>query len=592
MPPRDGFGAPATSAGVTTVAASARPLTALPTTGLAPAPQPARAPGPAPIPDLLNADPIASLDPAQVIPELLTAFGTGDGNRDLNRLHDGARICATTWGGSSFRRGLYIDVLLSHCMPVRIGELQPTLNRERLVRLLENPPADPRTRETRRAVLSELAADPTARRAFERIYRRLYDLRIQLQGIDNVGYWDSRTRRFTVLSSIREIIEDLRTAFAHAKSELTRLTAYATHVAATPEYRYLRDLVQYENRLSDVQFRMRIGSDGRMRKFEIVQIRENRANPFYRAPLRRLFSKFTLWFRGYQIGASGLLDEWLEEVFRRISPHLPALFELLVDQEFFLAALAFREQCEAWDLAVSFPEVVDSDTPADQLFMRGLFNPLLFTQRVRPVPSEIVGSALGTKTILTGPNSGGKTRLLQALGLVQILGECGMWAPVAEARIARANGLFVSLIEEGSVDQAEGRLGKELLRIRTLFESARVGVLVILDELCSGTNPSEGEEIFRLVLSLLDGLDARAVIATHFLDFARRLASEARDDSNLRLEFLQVHARPDHQPTYQFCPGVAHTSMARQIAERLGVTDSILRALVANRRLDAGMPTA
>ena len=92
------------------------------------------------------------------------------------------------------------------------------------------------------------------------------------------------------------------------------------------------------------------------------------------------------------------------------------------------------------------------------------------------------------------------------------MAESGMYAPVARARLPRANGLFVSLIEEGAVDQSEGRLGMELLRIRQLFEHAQVGSLVILDELCSGTNPSEGEEIFLLVLSLLEELDARTVI--------------------------------------------------------------------------------
>ena len=59
-----------------------------------------------------------------------------------------------------------------------------------------------------------------------------------------------------------------------------------------------------------------------------------------------------------------------------------------------------------------------------------------------------------------------------------------------------APGLVVSLIQETKADQAEGRLGMELVRIRELFEQLPPGAMVILDELCSGTNPSEGEEIF------------------------------------------------------------------------------------------------
>jgi DNA mismatch repair protein MutS2 len=210
-----------------------------------------------------------------------------------------------------------------------------------------------------------------------------------------------------------------------------------------------------------------------------------------------------------------------------------------------------------------------------------MFNPLLFTQGSTPVPCRLAGESFSSKTILTGPNSGGKTRFLQALGITQILAEAGLYAPVASGTIPRANGLFVSLIEEGTVDQSEGRLGMELLRIRQLFERAQVGSLVILDELCSGTNPSEGQEIFRLVLSLLEELDTRAVIATHFLDFARRLQAE----DALSLAFLQVEVGHNDLPTYQFQPGVAHTSMAQQTAQRLGVTDAVLRALVQRQRL-------
>ena len=66
----------------------------------------------------------------------------------------------------------------------------------------------------------------------------------------------------------------------------------------------------------------------------------------------------------------------------------------------------------------------------------------------------------------------------------------------------------------------------ELLRIRRLFDQLDVGSVVVLDELCSGTNPSEGEEIARLVLSLLPELGVQAFVTTHLLQFAARLAQE------------------------------------------------------------------
>ncbi|MCA9711417.1 MAG: DNA mismatch repair protein, partial [Myxococcales bacterium] len=482
------------------------------------------------LPDLLHWEPLVVLDHHRVRDALRIAFSTGDAEQSLERVMDHARTGPSTWGGSSFRAGLYVDVLLSHCMPVRLEGLRPKLNTRYLLRLLASPPSDARSRDHRRAILSELGSCVELRRDFERTYVELHQLRTELQALDNVGYYDSRVRRLMVLSRLRTLFLALRSRFGEARSGLRRVATYAEHVCASPGFGRLCDLLQYEGQLSTVQFKMRIGSDGTMRRFEVVEVVENRRNPFYQGPLRRIASKLGLWFRGYRVGESGLLDAWLEEVFEAMVPYLPAVLRLLGEQEFYLSGLSFKAQCDQRGLPTCFPEVVEPGAPASALHMEGLFNPLLFTQGATPVPCRLQGESLRTKTILTGPNSGGKTRFLQALGLTQLLAESGLHAPVASATIPRAHGLFVSLIEEGTVDQSEGRLGMELLRIRQLFEHARVGSLVILDELCSGTNPSEGEEIFLLVLSLLEDLDARAVVATHFLDFARRLELDAQTD--------------------------------------------------------------
>ncbi len=538
------------------------------------------------LPDLLNWRPSLALEHTKLCRGLCIAFATGDAEQSLERVMDDAALCASSWGGSSFHSGLYMDTLVSQCMPIQIGQVRPKTNHAYLLRLLANPPSDPRDLDFRRRILAELVAKPAYREGFEAIYLAIYKLRTELQALDNVGYYDSRVRRLFVLSLMRDLFVDLRDRFEGATSGLARIGAYASHVCKTPAFRHLCDLLQYEDGLATVEFKMRVGSDGSLRQFEILAIDENRSNRFYQRPLRRLVSKLGLWWRGYRVGASGLLDSWLEEVFRGMVPYLPSMLRLLGDQEFYLAGLAFRDQCEARGLATSFPDVVASGAPDTKLHIEGMFNPLLFTLGSTPVPCNVGGSSVADKTILTGPNSGGKTRFLQALGLTQILAESGLYAPVASATIPRANGLFVSLIEEGAVDQSEGRLGMELLRIRALFERAQVGSLVILDELCSGTNPSEGEEIFMLVLSLLEELDARAVVATHFLDFARRLqAPVGGDEHPLRLAFLQVDVASNALPTYQFRPGVACTSMAQQTARRLGVTDSVLRGLVQRQRL-------
>ena len=76
---------------------------------------------------------------------------------------------------------------------------------------------------------------------------------------------------------------------------------------------------------------------------------------------------------------------------------------------------------------------------------------------------------------------------------------------------------------------------------------------------------------------MLTRLRPQAIITTHFLAFAARLEREHKIDD---LRFLQVALGPDHEPTYQFTPGVAQTSLAGHAAARLGVTGDQLMALI------------
>jgi DNA mismatch repair protein MutS2 len=196
---------------------------------------------------------------------------------------------------------------------------------------------------------------------------------------------------------------------------------------------------------------------------------------------------------------------------------------------------------------------------------------------VTPVPCNLETDELVGTVLVTGPNSGGKTRLLQAIGLTQLLAQSGLFIPARSGSVALTPSLVVSLIEETKADQAEGRLGMELIRIRSLFESLPPGAMVLLDELCSGTNPSEGEEIFELVVTTLARLEPQVFITTHFLAFASRLQ---REQSIPRLRFLQVELNTDRRATFQFVPGVAETSLAGHAAQRLGVTRDQLVDLV------------
>ncbi len=528
------------------------------------------------VPDLLFAEPRLAVDAAELCGALDFAFAGGGCLDQLERALDQSVIpVADGWDPACYASDLFVEDFVDTCMKVTLDGSRPvSLAKPFLLRVLTHPPDDLEVVETRRAVLRELETKEQ-RQAFANLYRDLRRFRRFFDHMTGVTRYEVTRRRIDTLALFRGVVEQAK-GFAEATSALSRIGAFASEVQASDGWQQLIELLDYENDLAKVDVRMQLGADGRVRRMEIVHFDENEQNRFYTTPFGRLIAKFVLFWRGYRFSSEELVDRWLDHVFQGLSHFMPPLMQLLGHMEVHLAALAFKDQCESKGLEVCFPELIDE---GDREVV-GLFNPLLFKQGVVPKPCELSARDRGL-TIITGPNSGGKTRLLQSLGLTQLLGQVGLYAPAVKARLPRATGMFVSLIDEPKAEQKEGRLGTELMRIRRMFETTRTGGLVLLDELCSGTNPSEGEEIFYLVLSLLDELGPESFITTHFLEFARKLSG---DDEALPLSFLQVELDDAQRPTYGFSPGVATTSLATQTAARLGVTREELMALVQRNR--------
>jgi len=490
---------------------------------------------------------------------------------------DKAALPRSTWEPSGFANDLFVSRFVAQCLRVRIGGREATLSTRYLTRVLCQPPAEIAIVDYRREILAELAASSDARRAFEKLYLALCSLRSLLENAGAGRVWDANRRKLDILTALKQVFQLLAEQFSDCRSGLGCLGTFGAQVTASEPYQALSDLLNYDAHLASLSVRVAVGADGRIRGFEVLSVNENSDNPFVNPVWRRWLSKIELFLRGYRFGDGEVMARLLDSVFTGLEVELVALVQLLGDCEFYLGALGFRDQAEAAGLKVCLPKLVTAESPRD---LRSLFNPLLLLNGSVPVPCDLIGDRLTSTTLVTGPNSGGKTRLLQALGLTQLLAQSGLFIPAREGSVALSSGLVASLIEQVQADQAEGRLGMELLRIRALFESLPPGAMVLLDELCSGTNPSEGEQIFELVLTMLNRLGLQVFITTHFLAFAARLAGSATIE---RLNFLQVELNADRQPTYQFKAGVAQTSLAGHTAERLGVTgDQLLRLVEAS----------
>lgn len=523
------------------------------------------------IPDLLHPEPRLALD-GKALSELLEiGFLGGAHGPTLDRALAPPHLAASPWKPEFFVEDLFLDELIEECLTVTLSGRKIPVNGVFLRRVLSQPPPNVETIHFRQEILRELSDDPETSALTHELYGMLFRLLSLFKAPHKGAKLDLTMFRIELLEHAKQTIDFMARKFAGARSALRRISEAALEIQESTEYRTLTALLDYDDHLGRVDFQIRVGGDGKIRRLEIQGIQENVKNVFYRGPWKRLWDRFELSRRGYEFSNREIVNRVVQEVFNDITDWLKPLLQLQCHLSFYLASAAFRERCLSQGLDVclaTFPDEGSMD-------LRHLFNPLLLRQG-QPVPCSVATGSHDSIVVITGPNSGGKTRLLQAIGLAQLLGQSGLYVPAASAQLPIVDGLFASSTERTDVDQREGRLGTELVRIRTLFESIGSRSMVLMDELCSGTNPSEAVDIFLVVLELLSGLHPVAFITTHFLDFGRELEREPPVEL---LEFLQVEMDGERS-TYQFVPGVAPTSLARSTARRLGVTLETLSELV------------
>jgi len=529
-----------------------------------------------PVPDLLHAKPRSKPDDRHLLELLEIAFLGRNEGREIDLAVAKTPPLDSSWTPEFFSDDLFLDDFIQRLSVIKVGENPYPMHTPFLKRVLSHPPTDIETARFRQAILRELDSDPSILESMEDLYRQLVYLLDLFKTAHTQTLIDTATHRLDTLRQVLGVIHQMDRKFEGSQSGLHRLHEMARRIQKTTEYEKLTALLDHEDHYARIDLQVRIGADGRIRNLEIQEFEADQENRFYRTPLWRWLALVRLRWNGLSSNSREMVNRLIHKIYLEIAPSLSTLMQVLGHLEVYLMTRAFARAVRANGLEVCLADVEEEG----RLVLRQLFNPLLLGQNGAPVPCDITPDCDDAVVVVTGPNSGGKTRLLQALGLAQVLGQSGLYTPAREARIRIARGTFASLVHQDAADLSEGRLGTELIRIRTLFHGVGSRSMILLDELCSGTNPSEAAEIVAIVLRLARKLSPVAFVTTHFLDLARHLEDDPPID---RMEFLQVEIDGREKSTYQFIPGVATTSLALGTANRLGVSFERLSVLIDER---------
>lgn len=174
--------------------------------------------------------------------------------------------------------------------------------------------------------------------------------------------------------------------------------------------------------------------------------------------------------------------------------------------------------------------------------------------------------------IITGPNTGGKTVLLKTIGLLAIMVKAGMLIPCDESsNIMIFDNVFADIGDEQSIDQNLSTFSSHLKNIIQIINNVTNESLVLLDELGSGTDPSEGTSLAISIFDYLIKKDCLVIATSHYSEL-KIYAYNSNDVINASVEFDEKTLKP----TYKLLMGVPGMSNALRIAKNLGLHDEII----------------
>lgn len=200
-------------------------------------------------------------------------------------------------------------------------------------------------------------------------------------------------------------------------------------------------------------------------------------------------------------------------------------------------------------------------------------HPILYLQKKDAVVPFSLSLGEGQRVlIISGPNAGGKSVCLKAVGLIQYMLQCGMPVPLRPTSECGLFGsIFIDIGDQQSIDNDLSTYTSHLQNMKTLLAEAREDTLFLLDELGGGTEPRSGCAIAEAVLEELYGKGSFGVVTTHFADL-KLLADRMPGVVNGAMLFDTEAMRP----LYRLAVGHPGSSFAFEIAESIGFPKEVL----------------
>jgi len=262
-------------------------------------------------------------------------------------------------------------------------------------------------------------------------------------------------------------------------------------------------------------------------------------------------------------------QEEVERILRELTGRIGDVADDLLLTQDQMATLDLLHAMALYSRATeSEPPIISTEKHID---LKEARNPVLLKSK-KVVPNSVAFGDEDSIVLITGPNAGGKTVSLKTAGLMVLMGMTGMHIPAEEdSVIPMVDAIYVDIGDRQSLENDLSTFSSHIQRISRILDQASAESLVLLDELGTGTDPTEGAALARGILEELLAIGSLAVATTHHGSL-KAFAHNTDGILNAAMQFNQE----DLSPTYVLQTGRPGSSYALEIAGRVGMQEEVI----------------